>query len=504
MLFGDHLRRIPTLYYAIAFGYVGLRVAAVFGTTVSGGFPDSATYRAARGGASFTFVSLTGHAIRPWVVPLFYKVLPSDNLRSASQVAISIIAWLVLAATIAVSLRDRWVRGFAFAVVLAISCTTPVLNWDRAILSESLSISLVVLALAAWIRFVHKPTGANSVAVVVSSGLWMFTKLGLFPLVGIAALIIAVTAVRAGQRQLRVAVVVGLACACAWVASTTSATDKAYRVVDGLSTSEFDNLFAMRLRFSILNDPSQLAWFEAHGMPDPSGLQPYVRTSPSDDGYETWTTFLTAFAARRDLATWVEDKGRGVFARYILTHPRETTADFIHDLPYMLDPPRHEIVYATDVRDVLPTAVQSLLFDTASAQVPTPAGLGDVGVLFTGFVVLAIVARRRAIDRALVAVATVGFVLAILGAALGWVASPAEMARHAVPEAVLIRVALWFEIFVLADALRAPRVPRSDRRRHLPGWPGVVDSDRLGGRQLVNELESEELGPRRHGDPIDP
>ncbi|TML17538.1 MAG: hypothetical protein E6G39_04450 [Actinobacteria bacterium] len=490
-MFGDHLRRIPTLYYAIALGYVVLRVAAILGTKVSGGFPDSATYRATPGGPSLTFVSLTGHAVRPWVVPLFYKILPSDNLRAGAQVAISIVAWLVLAATITVSLRHKWVRGFAFVVVLAISCTTPVLNWDRAILSESLSISLVVLALAAWIRFVRKPTRANSVAVVVSSGLWMFTKLGLFPLVAIAALIIAVTGVRAGQRGLRVAVVVGLAFACIWVASTTSATDKAYRVVDGMSTSEFDNLFAMRLRFSILNDPSQLAWYRAHGMPDPSGLQPYVRTSPSDDGYDTWTAFLSAYSARTDLATWVENKGRGVFLRYVITHPRQTTADFIHDLPYILDPPRHEIVYAADVRDVLPTAVQSLLFETASEEVPTPAGLGDIGLLFAAFVVLAIVARRRAVDRSMVAVAVVGFALAVLGAALGWIVSPAEIARHAVPEAVLIRATLWFGIFLLADALLAPHVPR------------VVDSDRRGGRQLVDELVAEELGSRRDSGSID-
>ncbi|MDQ1447747.1 MAG: hypothetical protein QOC79_718, partial [Actinomycetota bacterium] len=108
------------------------------------------------------------------------------------------------------------------------------------------------------------------------------------------------------------------------------------------------------------------------------------------------------------------------------------------------------------------------------------------------------------IDGVSVAVATVGFVLALLGAALGWVASPAEMARHAVPEAVLIRVTLWFGIFVFADALCSPRGPRSDRRSNPRGWPGVVDSDRLGGHQLVNELVSEELGPRRDGDPIDP
>jgi hypothetical protein len=131
------------------------------------------------------------------------------------------------------------------------------------------------------------------------------------------------------------------------------------------------------------------------------------------------------------------------------------------------------------------------LFDTASEQVPTPAGLGDVGLLFAGFVVLAIVARRRAVDRSMVAVAVAGFALATLGAALGWIASPAEMARHAVPEAVLTRATLWFGIFLLADALLTPRVPR------------VVDSDRRSGRQLVDELIGEELGPRRDGGSID-
>jgi hypothetical protein len=457
VVFDELLPPIPVLYYAISAVFVLLRVAAVYATPVSAGFPDSATYRSTPQGPSLRFVSLTGHAIRPWVVPLFYDVLPSDNVRAGAQVLVSIVAWLVLAATLALTLRDRWVRAWTFVVVLGIGCTTPVLNWDRAILSESLAISFMVLALAGWVRFLRKPTVVNSLAVVVSSGLWMFTKLGLFPIVGIAALIIGVSARRSAQRQLRIAVVVGLVCACVWVAATTSATDKAYIAVDGRSTSQFANLFAMRLRFSILSDPDQLAWYRAHGMPDPSGLQPYARASPSDDGYATWPSFLTAFAARSDLATWVEDNGRGVFTRYVLTHPGQVTADYIHDLPYMVAPPRIELVYATGVRDVLPSGVQSLLFETTSSQVPTPAGFGDVGLLFAAFVVVAIVARRRAVDRILLTIAIAGVLLGLLGTALSWLASPAEIARHAVPEAVLIRVSLWFAVFVCVDALRMRR-----------------------------------------------
>jgi hypothetical protein len=271
---------------------------------------------------------------------------------------------------------------------------------------------------------------------------------------------------------------------CVWAAATTSATDKAYAVVDGMSTSQFDNLFAMRLRFEILANPGELNWFESHGMPDPTGLQPYTRASPVDDGYATWTTFLAAYAARTDLATWVENKGRPVFERYVLTHPRKFASDFIKALPYMLAPPRTAVVYTTSVRDVLPDAVQSLVFDTPSDVRPT---LGDVGLLAVALGVLSVVARRRTVDRTLVVVAAVGAVLAIGGLAASWIASPAEIARHAVPEAVLLRLSLWLGVFVGIDALQTPRIAPTRRG----------SSDRAARRWRAPSTGARSAAPRR-------
>jgi hypothetical protein len=98
-----------------------------------------------------------------------------------------------------------------------------------------------------------------------------------------------------------------------------------------------------------------------------------------------------------------------------------------------------------------------LLFATRSEQTPVQLGLGDVGVV--AFVLAAlIVACPRATNPRLV-IAFTGRGFAAFGMAAGRIALPLEIARYAVPEAVLLRRSLRLGVFASVDGLPASSGP---------------------------------------------
>ena len=445
---------VPRIYLGLGVVYVLVRILAIAGTAAVGAFPDSATYRQGAGEPVYRFVSLTGHAMRPWVPPLLFANLPSDSARAGAQVLISIGAWLVLATTVALALRDRRVRMAAFVVILALSCTTAVTSWDRIIGAESTSISFAVLALAAWIRFAKKPTGLNSVAVVLAMIFWSFTKSGMFPVVGLAAAIVLFTMINRRDRALRGAVAVALMLVALWGLAANSRSDTAYEAYNDQGLSQFSGNFATLLRLQILTDRSDTAWFVHHGMPDPKGLLAYKRPTVLDD---TWTTgeqpFLSAYLARRDLTHWVNTRGRSVYSQFIVTHPGEIGSRFVRDLRYMVVPTRRFLIYDRAPREVMPAVVRNLLFDTSSGPGLPRAIYGDVGLLVVACLVLVFVPRRRARDARLLLVAGATFLLSMAAIMLGWLFSPIEIVRHAIPATIVLRLALWLTVFALLDAI---------------------------------------------------
>ena len=76
------------------------------------------------------------------------------------------IAWLVLASVVTSLLTTRALRLIGFALVLALSTTPMISQWDGALLSESLSVSLAALMVASLLVFVQRPTAGRLAAVL--------------------------------------------------------------------------------------------------------------------------------------------------------------------------------------------------------------------------------------------------------------------------------------------------------------------------------------------------
>lgn len=95
---------------------------------------------------------------RPFTIPLLYKVLGhTSEIRSSPdlvhrvtqlQLGVSIAAWAVLAGSVAWMIEAKWIRATAFGLILAFAATLDISQWDRMLLSESISTSLFSLLIA--------------------------------------------------------------------------------------------------------------------------------------------------------------------------------------------------------------------------------------------------------------------------------------------------------------------------------------------------------------------
>lgn len=461
---GDWLR--DATLWPLAVPYLLLRSLSMIGATPMI-LPDSATWRQEPSLPPYTFVSLTGEAMRGWVVPLFFAVLPSDMWRMVAQFVVSLVAWLVLATVVSRTLTVPVLRWASFVAILVLSCTAAVASWDRAILADSLSISLTALTFASWVVFVQRPTRGASIAVIAMTTLWLFTKPTLFAEAAIAAVVLLVFAALYRRHRLTYAVVgVVLVLGAAWGGVSGAASDTAfarypaYRSFGQNGLSQFGQNFMSALRLEILGDPQARAWFIAEGMPNPTGLTPYTRRNPTDDDFQGQIAFTNRLQQRRDLVTWIEGDGRSVWFRYVLTHFPEKVLQFGIDLPWMLVPPRDSFVYVTQYRSVLPDSIESLVFDTGANRFQLSSTYGDIGLWGGAIIALAIVGRFRGANRPVLIVAVGAGLIAVLGIGASWIASPVELGRHALPNSVLVRIALQVVAFGLANAW----MTRSERR----------------------------------------
>src|SRR5581483_2089756 len=146
---------------------------------------------------------------RPFSVPLLYRILPnSDSARTAGQLAVSVVCWLVLAAVVALCLRRS--SFAAFCLVLLFSLSVWITQWDSVVLSESMAISLCALMLAAWLALIRAPNGWTIAAVLVTAFLWTFTRDTDAFVVLLSVPFVVVWALRGARRRSAILLALGL------------------------------------------------------------------------------------------------------------------------------------------------------------------------------------------------------------------------------------------------------------------------------------------------------
>lgn len=244
---------------------------------------------------------------RPWGILLIYKILGgSFTTINLFQVTLSAAAWLGLAWTLVHSLQNRWAKLLGFSALLGFSLTPAVQVWNHAVLSESLSISGMIILLTLFLRLNQRWQWRTFFFLALVFVLWMsvreaHTYLGL---------LVAGVLLVAGflHRTLRVYWLLMVCVLLTFLVNN--------RLASAYGLPRWALPMAEVITMRILPEPEYLDFFARHGMPTPPELLALSgQWAISND-----------FAVINDLklrkfSRWLFHDSQKVYARFLLTHP---------------------------------------------------------------------------------------------------------------------------------------------------------------------------------------
>jgi hypothetical protein len=241
---------------------------------------------------------------RPPIFPLLLKVYDADVIRVAAfQTAFSIFAWGTLALVIAYSFKGI-LRPLAFALILALSLDSHIAGWDLVLLTESLSISLLVLFLAAWLWLLRGWSWGKVAVLSLVALPWAFTRdtNGWILLMIAGLLLLGVLFFKARRTYLALALVFA-----AIFALSNLSADIGQRWV-----FPFQNVLAQR----ILTDQKALAYFEDCGMP----VTPELLDLAGGYANSGERAFYTE-PALGSYRVWLHANGKSCYMRWLFSRP---------------------------------------------------------------------------------------------------------------------------------------------------------------------------------------
>ena len=351
---------------------------------------------------------------RPLVVPLAWKILGSHRAVIAGQLALSVIAWLLLANVAATSVRHWGARLTALWLLFGLSLSTPVTEWDHDLMSESIALSLCALLFALVLLVLRRP-GRGRLAAALGVGLaWAMTRdTNAFAAVVVIPALIAAVFLR--RRALPAAALVGTV---AVFAASLADAAHGHRVDQPVR----DTLYIRLPK----DNPAALRWMRGHGY---TGLYGGNTTAVYKSFllHHPWWVLTAPFRDRPTYATF-SSKQR-LTALYT---PAVTGYD------------------AGGYRLRIPSALQRLFWPAR------PIWLGIELLVILAAAAVAFV--RRGFDRLLV-VPAVALLAAYPQILAVWHFSGQEVDRHALVAALVVRIALILIATLAVDALLAARRP---------------------------------------------
>lgn len=144
-------------------------------------------------------VSIFGHSPRLPGLPVFYALFPDDVWRVWAQWTIGTVAWALLAVALWATLSSLVARVVAALGVMALGLVPAMTNWDFAILSEALSISLGVLTLACFLLWRRSGSVWFLAGTAGAGAWWAFVRPETRLPVGVLALAVLWVAWRAAR-----------------------------------------------------------------------------------------------------------------------------------------------------------------------------------------------------------------------------------------------------------------------------------------------------------------
>ena len=261
-------------------------------------FPDTASYR--RVSDRGPFWPRFWFDERPPVYPLVLWLFGGGGRAVVVVQSVAyVMAWIWLGTVVWQRIASRPVAVVTIGVLALTAVQARWALWTTQILTESLTITLAVAAVAAWWQFVADPRRWRIVTATVITATWMLLRDSnavTFTVFATPALVLALVLLRTGATDLRRYSAIGLAVLVAvggysWIA----------QIVSDRGESSFHNNVGLRW----LPDPGMSSFFESRGMPIDDALAARV-------GSDTWAdneAFLRD-PGLADYRAWADGRGR--------------------------------------------------------------------------------------------------------------------------------------------------------------------------------------------------
>jgi hypothetical protein len=236
-------------------------------------------------------------------------------------------------------------RPIAFGLVLALSLDRHIAGWDLVLLTESLSLSLMALFLAAWLWLLKGWAWGNVAVLSLIALLWAFTRdtNGWILLMVAGLILLGVLFFRARKRYLVVALLFALV-----FGLCNLSADRGHRWV-----FPFQNVLAQR----ILTDQSALTFFEACGIP----LTPELLELAGGFANSQNRAFYND-PALESYRTWMYANGKACYMRWLFSRPLTSLSEPWIDFTWLL---AFEDVYSffpQSYQPLLPWYVERVLY----------------------------------------------------------------------------------------------------------------------------------------------
>lgn len=422
-------------------------------------FPDSRSY---------LIISFTGHAERPWTVPVLYWLAGNGVGRVVLQTLISVGCWIFFAVQLGSVIKNRFIRVIAQIVALLIPLCSPVIQWNRIVLSESIGLSLTVLLLAMSLALTRRTDARTLIAFLVVVILWAFTRQVQAFVAFALALPFLVVAWRSPRvRRLSLVGAAGVMAIGVW-GTVTALQNSAESPAGKVPISYSEVQLAGIIQFRIANNPGELRYFFAHGLPHTRALEMPPRFSSMGQPVNV-TQFANPFTEYRlaydpAFERWATGDGQAVYSKYVITHPLTSVLDPAVDMPWLLSTNPDYIPTPS-----LPQWAATLVYGNLSSKAisnasPGPPRSSDpvyvvvlIGVAAALFIIATVLRRLTAV----VWVATVALLFAGIWGLAIWNTAATDLQRVFMETAVLFHLSLLVLIAALADSLLSRRSERS-------------------------------------------
>jgi hypothetical protein len=386
------------------------------------------------------------------VLPLLFKVfgLNWDTFISPgyeeiarkitfAQTAISFLSISFLAFSFGSVIRVRWLRLVSVLVVFALGASIDVAQWNRMLLSESLSTSLFFVILGGmllltldWLNSQGWPVqfarGSLTLALLLAVALFAFTRdvnsYFLFA-AGVPGIIVVLRANRHQSRRKWTHLVILTVMV---LAGTMSAFLR-----QGRWSYPFINIVYDR----ILSDPVATEFFVQHGFP----LNVIERIQP-DSRHDLHVGLRSEEA--EPYWTWFDANARAVHTKFLLLHPIYSLTAPIQDLPRLINPNIDWYRVRVHPEPSWLRGASRLLFSHSAYFLV-------IWLLIVGSNSIILLFRGRGKSFWLIPLVLL-FTLYPLYLVI-WHGDTAAMDRHALPVALSLRLALWLITLFLIDEL---------------------------------------------------